>query len=84
VYLHPIHNRVSFCFMGLYLVIVKHATTTPLGVVHIEATYDYGRELGVEFGKEICDGIGSARGIEIIDAEGRATREGNSYSKERI
>jgi hypothetical protein len=50
----------------------------------IEVTHDYGRELGAELGEEICDGMGSPGGIEIVDGEWRASWERNSCSKKRI
>jgi hypothetical protein len=39
----------------------------------IEVTHDYGRELGVKLGEEICDGMGSTGGIEVVDGECRAS-----------
>jgi hypothetical protein len=41
----------------------------------IEVTHDYGRELGVKLGEEICDAMGSTRGMEIVDTECRASWE---------
>jgi hypothetical protein len=60
---------------GSNLVVIEYAGTTPLGVVYIEATHNYGRELGVKLGEEIYDGMGSTRGIEIVDSECRASWE---------
>jgi hypothetical protein len=40
----------------------------------IEVTHDYGRELGAKLG-EICDGVGSTRGIEIVNGECGASWE---------
>jgi hypothetical protein len=53
-------------------------------VICIEVTYDYGGEFGAELGKEICNGVGSTGGIEIVDSECRASQEWNLYSKKGI
>jgi hypothetical protein len=60
---------------GLNLVVIECGGTAPPGVICIEVTHNYGRELGAKLGKEICDGIGSTRGIEIVDGECRASWE---------
>jgi hypothetical protein len=60
---------------GLNLVVIDCGSTTPLGVIYIKVTHDYGRELGVKLGEEICDGMGSTGGIEIVDGECRASWE---------
>jgi hypothetical protein len=75
VYLYPVHDRVSFCAVGSNLVVVKCAGATPPGMVCIEVTHDYGRELGAKLGEEIWDGMGSTWGIEIVDGECRASGE---------
>jgi hypothetical protein len=41
----------------------------------VEVTHDYGREFGAELGEEICNGMGSTGGIEVVDSECRASRE---------
>jgi hypothetical protein len=41
----------------------------------IEITHDYGREPRLELGEEICDSMGSTRGMEIIDGECGASWE---------
>jgi hypothetical protein len=66
------------------LVIVKYGGAAPLGVMCIEVTYDYGRELGAKLGKEICNSMGSTSRIEIVDSKCRASWEGNSCAKKRI
>jgi hypothetical protein len=69
---------------GLNLDVIDHGGATPPGVMYIEVTHDYGREFGAELGEEICDGMGSTGGIEIVDSECRASWEPNSYSKKGI
>jgi hypothetical protein len=41
----------------------------------VEITHDYGREFGAKLGEEICDGVGSTRGIEVVDGKYRASWE---------
>jgi hypothetical protein len=60
---------------GSNLVVVKCGSATPPGVMCIEVTHDYGRELGAKLGEEICNSMGSTRGIEIIDGECSASWE---------
>jgi hypothetical protein len=61
--------------VGSYLVVVKCGGAAPPGVICIKVTHDYGRELGAKLGEQICNCMGSTRGIEIVDGECRASWE---------
>jgi hypothetical protein len=82
--LHPIGYRVCFCTVRSNLAIVDSACSTPLGVVGIEISHNDCGEARADLGKEICDCMGSARGIEIVNGKCRASGEGNACSKKRI
>jgi hypothetical protein len=60
---------------GMNLVVIDCGGSTPPGVMCIEITHDYGRELGAKLGEEVCDGMGSSGAIEIVDGQCRASWE---------
>jgi hypothetical protein len=79
---YPISYRICLCSVRSNLAIVNSTYSAPPGVVGIEISHNDCRETMTELGKEGCNCVGSARGIEIVNGKCRASGERNAYTKE--
>jgi hypothetical protein len=84
VLFHPIGNGVSLVSVISNLGIINSGCSTPPGVVGICISHNDSWEAMAELGKEVCECMGLARGVEIVNGKCRASRERDAYSKERI